>query len=233
MRRSQQPGYWTIGRHPQLGDIDIHWSMPLGPLVLSHFNWMPGFWLGITLLVVLHEVGHALLARRYGMRVMAIRLHGFGGHCAYIGMPSAWQRSAVAWGGVMMQAPLLLLALTWYLALGPPRSPFLYQFQDSWMFYNGLLIALNLLPFEPLDGGQAWKLLPMARKRWRERRERAHLRVVTGGGKPSPLRGADPDPTPPPSQPITPEEYAKAEAQRLWQEALRQRNKHTDKRSMH
>jgi hypothetical protein len=227
MHRSKQPGYWTLGRHPQYGDIDVHILTPLGPLVLSRFDWVPGYWVGILVLVMLHEVGHALLARRYGMRVTAIRLHGLGGHCAYFGAPTPWHRAVIAWGGVMMQGVLLLVALTWLFGAGRPQSAFLYHFQDAWLASNIFLIVLNLLPIDPLDGGQAWRALPMLRKRWQDRKRRAHLRVIDPGDEAAKPRGAAS------TKPLSPDAYAEAEAQRLWKEALRNRNKDTDKKSMH
>ena len=62
------------------------------------------------LLILIHEMGHAVLVRRVGLHAVSIDVHGFGGQCRYAGYPDPLQRSIVAWGGVLAQA--LLGAIT-------------------------------------------------------------------------------------------------------------------------
>ena len=35
---------------------------------------------------------------------------------------------------------------------------------------NFLIILINLIPVPPLDGAQAWQLIPLLYRRWRKRR---------------------------------------------------------------
>ena len=144
--------------------LRFHWSLPVGLLLFTRAQFRPGLWLGITLLVLIHEVGHALLVRRYGQSLHSIDLTGFGGLCRYGGAPTPFQRSAIAWGGVLAQALLLVVAGIAYGALIATRPELLTLtlvddvLVQSWVWTNIFLIALNLIPFPPLDGAKAWSV---------------------------------------------------------------------------
>ena len=56
--------------------ILLHWSLALGLLAFGGFGWVPGFWVGFTVLILLHELGHAYLVRRMGYPVQAVVVHG-------------------------------------------------------------------------------------------------------------------------------------------------------------
>jgi Zn-dependent protease len=162
-------GWWTIGRFGG-APIRLHWTLPIGALVTGRFHFVPGFWLGFVLLILLHEAGHALLVLRYRLGLTEIAVHGLGGWCRHAASGTRFQASAVAWGGVLAQLCLLVAA---YLVLlfGPPiRSPFVYQLMAAFTDANLWLIALNLIPIEPLDGAKAWQIVPMLLERWRKRR---------------------------------------------------------------
>src|SRR5690606_38943391 len=45
--------------------VRAHWTLPLGALLLSGGRMAPGLWLGVLLVIALHEAGHALLVHRY------------------------------------------------------------------------------------------------------------------------------------------------------------------------
>src|ERR1041385_1921625 len=94
---------WTVA-HYRGAPIGLHLSIALGLLFYSFGRWEPGAWVGFTLVVLLHELGHAMLVSRYGLRVVAIDLHGFGGECSYSGEVTPWRRSVIAWGGVLAPA---------------------------------------------------------------------------------------------------------------------------------
>src|SRR4051812_22189782 len=104
-----QSGHLTLGR---LGGapLRIHWSTPIGAFVLTGLSYVPGAWLGFVLLVLVHERGHAMLVRLFGGRVVSIDIHGVGGECRWQGHVSDRKRAAIAWGGVLAQAFLLLIA---------------------------------------------------------------------------------------------------------------------------
>src|SRR5262245_45388893 len=98
-------GYFTIG-HVRGAPIRVHWSAPLGAFAFTGFSFSPGLWAGFFLLVILHELGHAALVRRFGHEVTAVRVHAFGGDCAFSGDVTRAEDAVIAWGGVLVQAVL-------------------------------------------------------------------------------------------------------------------------------
>ncbi|MEM9072976.1 MAG: hypothetical protein AAGE52_31010 [Myxococcota bacterium] len=160
-----QRGLWTIG-HWKNVPIRLHWSIPLGALFFSRFEFAPGFWLGFVLLILFHELGHAALAKARRLHIFEVQVHGLGGVCVHeSGTP--YDNSIVAWGGVLAQALFLVPAFV-IGQLGVVRSAFVAEL--VWVFTetNLFLIALNLIPIEPFDGAKAWRLP----KLWWQRRGR-------------------------------------------------------------
>jgi Zn-dependent protease len=130
--------------------VRVHWSTPLGALLFSGFRYAPGAWAGFLAIVLAHEIGHALLALRYRVRVHGIDVHALGGQCRLANGATRRQRIVIAWGGVLAQALLLALAV---LVLRPAAStPFTVGLAETLVGTNLWLIALNLLPVAPLDG---------------------------------------------------------------------------------
>lgn len=140
--------------------IRAHWTLPLVALLMGGLRFAPGAWGGWILVVLLHEMGHAFWALRYRMEVREILLHGFGGHCAYAGLPSPRERAVVAWGGVMAQAILFAIALP-VSALVPAPNAHVADLYSVLTASNLYVALLNLLPIRPLDGAEAWKLVPL------------------------------------------------------------------------
>jgi Zn-dependent protease len=131
-------------------------------LLLFVFIWMGGLAglalaLVTALSVILHELGHALTARRLGVPVGNIELHFFGG-AAQVGMPrSPREEILVAAAGPAVSFGLAALGFGLGLATGT-RAFFLFG------AVNLLLAVFNLLPAFPSDGGRILRAL-LARKR--------------------------------------------------------------------
>lgn len=138
--------------------ILLHWSLALGLLAFGGFAFVPGFWVGFTGLILLHELGHAYLVRRLGFDVEAVVVHGFGGYCSWHGRASRLEHSVIAWGGVLAQALLLGGTFAYVQVMGPATSAFGFYLQDAWIRANLWIMALNLLPVAPLDGAEAWQI---------------------------------------------------------------------------
>jgi Zn-dependent protease len=155
-------GYLELGEVRGI-PLRLHWTLPLGMLLFGGLS--PAFWLAFLVLVLVHEAGHALLARRYGFKVLAIEVTGFGGLCRWFGRATDRQRSVIAWGGVAAQALLLIGTLLTVLVIGWPVSWFGRALVSAFVETNAFLIALNLLPFAPFDGKDAWQLP----RRWFDR----------------------------------------------------------------
>lgn len=158
-----QDGWLVIGRWRGV-PLRVHWSTPLGALFFSGFRFAPGFWLGFVLLILLHEIGHAWVVKRAKARVIRIDVMPIGGLCMWDGPVTRVQRACIAWGGVWAQS--LALAIAWLaLALYDPPTQMAADFAGVFTRTNLWIIGFNLLPFPPLDGAEAWKLVPLLRDR--------------------------------------------------------------------
>ena len=151
--------------------VSIHWSALLvigGLLVAAISNPILGV---ITIcsyfgIILLHEAGHAYFAKRLGYDVYNIYLGFIHGLCEYEEPYNNKHESIVAWGGVTAQLlvaiPLIILAqfgITEIKGVGPIVA---------FLGYISFLIALmNLAPSSFLDGGKAWRLIPILLKEWR------------------------------------------------------------------
>lgn len=147
-----------------------HWSLLVGLVVFSR-GFDIGAWIGFFLIILIHEAGHALLARRFGLQVHRIEMHGLGGLCAYGGWASPYQHAAIAWGGVLAQGALFLVALALSM-LQVFSFGIAGRIMHMFVTANLFIIGLNLLPLPFLDGGTAWKLLPMLANDWRRAKGR-------------------------------------------------------------
>jgi len=152
--------------------VRAHWTVPLLCLLFSGFRVRPGLWVGILVVILAHELGHAFLVHRYGLVNLGIDLTGFGGLCRWAGTPTPMQRAAVAWGGVLAQLVILAPAAAIGLLLaGPGLNPLLAGLLEAFTQANAFLIVINLIPIRPLDGREAWPWFKMAYARFRRRRE--------------------------------------------------------------
>jgi Zn-dependent protease len=112
--------------------------------------------------LLLHELAHALQARREGMQVSGITLWVLGGVARFSGsFPSAGAEFRVAFAGPLVT---LLLGVAFVAAARLLRLPAAVDAVLSWLgLMNLFLFAFNMLPAVPLDGGRVlhaglWKL---------------------------------------------------------------------------
>jgi stage IV sporulation protein FB len=160
-------GWWTLG-HFRGAPIRLHWTLPLGAFAMGRFAFVPAFWLGFAVLILIHELGHALFVVRYRLGLSEIAVHGFGGYCRHTHSGTRAQEAAVAWGGVLAQLAAFVVAQALLFVLGPPASHHWAQLAYVFTGTNLWIMAFNLLPIEPLDGAKAWPLVGM----WWQRRGR-------------------------------------------------------------
>ncbi|MFT5354568.1 MAG: stage IV sporulation protein FB [Polyangiales bacterium] len=182
-------GYYTLFRYRGV-PVRFHWTAPLGAFIFSGFRFVPGFWLGFLMLIVIHEMGHAFLVRQRRLRSLEIMVHGFGGYCRHE-VGSAYDGAIIAWGGVLAQLLVLGLPTVILIQLGLwPQTAFGAELASALTRTNLVLAALNLIPFGGLDGQKAWQLPKMW---WRRRKgaakskanakAKSHLSVVTKTGE--------------------------------------------------
>lgn len=107
----------------------------------------------LFLSILVHELGHALVGERLGLRPKGIVLHGFGGLCQYGRRPDSKQGVIASAAGP--GAGLLLGALSYgLLRLLSGVAPVGVLMTLEWLVWINLFWSLfNLLPIYPLDGG--------------------------------------------------------------------------------
>jgi stage IV sporulation protein FB len=159
--------------------VFLHPSVFLSVIVLGCvYGVQVGSFVGLFVLLIAHELGHAALIRRFGMRPTAIVIHGAGAECRYVGTASPWQRAVIAWGGVLAQAAILVAVIVPSGLGWLPRSVMGSSFVITIGGYNLFMIAFNLIPIRPLDGKEAWSLLPLLYLRVKKRVVRARTARV-------------------------------------------------------
>jgi len=121
--------------------------------------------LGVTaiiLVILLHELGHALVAQAFKMPGVAITISAMGGYCSYQGSPPPGKKILITVSGPLTN--FLLAGATYLVFPGvcydylqgylPPQDQLTYFFAASFFLWNLFLGCLNSFPLYPLDGGQ-------------------------------------------------------------------------------
>jgi Zn-dependent protease len=159
-------------------DLYVHGTFWLLPLFVLFSGVMSGgtlaavggelvFIFAIFGCVALHEVGHALAARAYGIGTRDITLYPVGGVASLERMPEKPGREiAIALAGPAVNfviAAALLAGLLggalfnpWAMAAGPDSVE---QFASKLMWANVILGVFNLLPAFPMDGGRVLRAI--------------------------------------------------------------------------
>lgn len=148
--------------------IQVHWSwaavlllvaVALGQLYVAVTGdegaWVMAFAAALLLCVsvVLHELAHALVARRYGLHVRGITLFALGGVTEIVDPEPAPVRDLLI--AVAGPAVSLLLTALGGLAWWSARDPALSVLAAHLTLTNAAMAIFNLLPGYPLDGGRA------------------------------------------------------------------------------
>lgn len=143
---------WKLGRAAGI-DVFVHWTFMLLPAYVV----LTGGGLTEVLLViamfacvVLHEYGHALMARHYGIGTKHITLYPIGGVALLEGMPrNPKHEIAVALAGPAVNVAIAVL-LASFMFINGGLGDFLF----SLLAVNVALAVFNLLPAFPMDGGR-------------------------------------------------------------------------------
>jgi len=144
--------------------VRIHFTFPL---ILVAFGveaglrggWLDAAWVVLLVLavfacVVLHELGHSLQVRRYGIEVRDIVLLPIGGMARAERIPDDPKQEIV----VAISGPIVnfALALVLFTAVMIRREPFSFEndLLVNLLFINIALGTFNMIPAFPMDGGR-------------------------------------------------------------------------------
>jgi Zn-dependent protease len=153
-------------------DVFLHWSWFLVAVYeiqsragsYSSISWNVLEYLALFVIVTMHEFGHALACRQVGGKANRIVLWPLGG-VAYVDPPprpgaTLWSIAAGPLVNVALLPVLVFLTIIGgfplWTASGRPNS---HQFLPSVFWINTGLLAFNILPIYPLDGGQILRSL--------------------------------------------------------------------------
>jgi Zn-dependent protease len=121
-----------------------------------------GLIISVFACVLLHELGHALAARRYGIRTRDIILLPIGGIARLQRMPDKpAQEVVVALAGpaVNVALALIIVAVLGGVSGGVWTRPFAGGLLPSLLVVNLLMFGFNLIPAFPMDGGRVLRAL--------------------------------------------------------------------------
>jgi Zn-dependent protease len=179
---------WRIGNIFGV-PTDLHWTFVFVPTIILYFAYIPGYgmnwqaagwWSTIALLlftfILIHELGHALVARDRGVKAERIILFPLGGGAYLPDQPKQlWAEvlvyaagplanifvAIVAWIALLLRPDGELL-IAYFLRLSGNivvQPGILDQILGITLGVNLLLAAGNLLPAYPLDGGRILRAL--------------------------------------------------------------------------
>jgi len=140
-----QPFFWIT-----LGILGV---MSFNPDSVQGIMFVCLFVLAGLISILVHELGHALTARKFGAQVEIV-LQAFGGYAAYTGARMSRLQSFL----ITAAGPLIQIVLG-FAVLAVLRNVTILN-ANALMFLNTLVLIsffwaiLNLLPVLPLDGGQ-------------------------------------------------------------------------------
>ena len=165
---------WSLKLGRWLGvDVYVHFTFLI---LLAFLVWAYGmeggiaeavwglvFTLALFACVTLHEFGHSLAARAFGVPTVDITLFPFGGIARLVRMPKGpWQEIAVALAGPAVNVVIagvlaVYLMVTYALLPSSGLSPLTGPLAVRLLAANVVLVIFNLLPAFPMDGGRVFR----------------------------------------------------------------------------
>jgi Zn-dependent protease len=123
----------------------------------------------LAIVLLLHELGHGLVARRFGIRVLDITLWPLGGMARMSEMPeSSRVEGLIAAAGPAVNFVLAALALPVWALLSAfdVGLPLLPDLSGYFILINLVLGIFNLVPAFPTDGGRILRALLARNSDW-------------------------------------------------------------------
>lgn len=142
--------------------ITVHWMFWLNTALLggaigastpAEMRALAAFMIAAFLSVLIHELGHASVMRKFGDRNVQVVLYAFGGYAQGSRWFSRWQDILLTAAGPGLQ---IAAGLAVYFAMGiwQPPSGWLGYLAAQFIFVSIFWAILNLVPILPLDGGR-------------------------------------------------------------------------------
>lgn len=171
---------WKIGEYFGIG-VYLHATFLLLIGFIAVMHWLQGYSLSMLVsgvgfilalfgCVLLHEFGHALTAKKYGIKTRDITLLPIGGVARLERMPDdPRQELWVALAGPAVNVVIALALFVW-LVVTNTFEPFdgltvtTGSFLERLMIVNIWLVLFNMLPAFPMDGGRVLRALLATRK---------------------------------------------------------------------
>ena len=127
-----------------------------------------GCWIACLAIYALHEIGHAMAARRRGLKVFSIDLSMSGGACRTQLTRSVGDTGWVFAAGLLVQLALMGGTLLATAVTGIPQTPLLHGLFLGFTVANAVIMAINLIPGHTeqglkTDGAVLWELWRHAR----------------------------------------------------------------------
>ncbi len=186
---------WKIGTVAGIG-VYIHATFWLLILFILYSDWAQAHSLAMALggaafvmvifgCIVLHELGHALTARKYGIRTRDITLLPIGGLARLERMPDDPRQEfwvALAGPAVNILIAGILFVIMAALGIQPELGKFHWvggNFLNKLMAVNLWLAGFNLIPAFPMDGGRVLRALLATRM---EYTQATHVAARVGQG---------------------------------------------------
>lgn len=123
------------------------------------------FVLALFACVLLHELGHAAMARRFGVRTREIVLYPIGGVARLESIPGGWAELAIALAGPAVN---VVIAAGCAATLAALRVPGALRPTMAWpqeglvqqlLLANVALVVFNMIPAFPMDGGRVLRAI--------------------------------------------------------------------------
>ena len=145
-------------------DVKLHWSFLLLPAWVLFSTLGAGgsvaaaapalaLLIGVFGCVVLHEIGHALAARKFGIATHDIVLYPIGGVASLLRIPkNPLQELIIAVAGPAVNVVIAALLFGWLAITSLNGSAGSFVHSLAWV--NVGLVIFNMIPAFPMDGGR-------------------------------------------------------------------------------
>ncbi|HLK13613.1 MAG TPA: site-2 protease family protein [Fimbriimonadaceae bacterium] len=182
---------WSVGVGKLFGvPIRLHLTLlfflwpVLGPMRTDPWHGIE-FAALVVVSILIHELGHALMAKRFNLAGLSIMLHGFGGFAVSQGYRTPKQALAITLAGPAMTFVVAGVAYGIGRGIASSATDFEPLYQAilflSLARLNLLLGFLNLLPCLPFDGGHALaEILWFRHPQFKATRYAAHVGGIVG-----------------------------------------------------